>query len=104
MLLFRKTVLMGAAIMTPVMANILMINIFFHITVGAECTAAFIFGSMLAILWRERAGFVDMFWSRQTAEPVNSVEFHRSMAALVVFGRHCRGSTCPALYQSKVSN
>jgi uncharacterized membrane protein YphA (DoxX/SURF4 family) len=29
LLLFRKTALMGAAIMTPVMANILMINLFF---------------------------------------------------------------------------
>ena len=84
MLLFRKTALLGAAIMTPVMANILMINLFFHIAVGAECTAAFIFVSMLALLWRDRAALVVLFWSQQTAEPVSSRRFHRSMAAFVV--------------------
>jgi hypothetical protein len=84
MLLFRKTALLGAAIMTPVMANILMINLFFHIAVGAECTAAFIFVSMLALLWRDRAALVELFWSQQAAEPVSSRKFHHSMAALVV--------------------
>ncbi len=54
MLLFRKTALLGAAVMTPVMVNILMINLFFHIAVGAVCAAAFIFVSMMALLWRER--------------------------------------------------
>jgi hypothetical protein len=84
MLLFRKTALLGAAIMTPVMANILMINLFFHIAVGAECTAAFIFVSMLALLWRDRAALVALFWSQQAAEPASSRRFHRSMAAFVV--------------------
>lgn len=84
LLLFRKTALLGAAIMTPVMANILMINLFFHIAVGAACTATFIFGSMLALLWRERGALVGLFWSQQAAEPVGSRRFHRSMAALVV--------------------
>src|SRR5258708_1786461 len=84
MLLFRKTALLGAAIMTPIMANILMINLFFNIAVGAECTAAFIFASMLALLWRDRAALVRLFWSQQAAEPVSSRKFHRSMAALVV--------------------
>jgi hypothetical protein len=84
MLLFRKTALLGAAIMTPIMANILMINLFFHIAVGAECTAAFIFASMLALLWRARAALVRLFWSQQAAEPVSSRKFHRSMTALVV--------------------
>jgi hypothetical protein len=84
MLLFRKTALLGATIMTPIMANILMINLFFHIAVGAECTAAFILTSMLALVWRERGPLLGLFWSRQAAEPVNSLKFHRSMAALVV--------------------
>ncbi|MGC1781612.1 MAG: hypothetical protein WA708_03745 [Acidobacteriaceae bacterium] len=103
MLLFRKTALLGAAIMTPVMANILMINLFFHIAVGAECTATFIFASMLALLWWERGAFVELFWSRQAAEPVSSRKFHRSMAALVVLvviGE----AIFTLLYRIKVSN
>src|SRR5262245_50501248 len=50
LLLFRKTALLGAALMLPVMTNILMINIFFRIAFGALCTSAFIFASMLAVL------------------------------------------------------
>jgi hypothetical protein len=69
MLLFRKTALLGAALMTPVMVNILMINLFFHITVGAVCAAAFIFVSMVALLWRERGALLGLFWRRQNAEP-----------------------------------
>jgi hypothetical protein len=33
------------------MVNILMINLFFHLALGAECAAAFISRSMLALLW-----------------------------------------------------
>jgi hypothetical protein len=84
LLLFRKTALLGAAIMTPVMANILMINLFFQIAVGAECMAAFIFASMLTILWRERGGLVALFWTQQEREPASSLRLHWSLAALVI--------------------
>lgn len=84
LLLFRKTALLGAAIMAPVMANILMINLFFHIAAGAEFTAAFIFASMLALLWRERSALVGLLWDQQAAEPVSSRRFHHSIAAMIV--------------------
>lgn len=103
MLLFRKTALLGAAIMAPVMANILMINLFFHIAVGAECTATFIFASMLALLWRERGALVGFFWSHQAAEPVGSRKFHRSMAALVVLVVIAE-AIFTLLYRIKISN
>jgi hypothetical protein len=35
------------------MTNIVMINVFFHIAWGAMCTSAFIFASMLAVLWAQ---------------------------------------------------
>jgi hypothetical protein len=84
LLLFRTTALLGAAIMAPVMANILMINLFFHIAVGAECAATFIFASMLALLWRERSALVGLFWNQQAPELASSRIFHRSIAALIV--------------------
>src|SRR6478752_6948970 len=40
LLLFRKTALLGAALMLPVMTNIVMINVFFHIAWGAMGTSA----------------------------------------------------------------
>lgn len=84
MLLFRKTAPLGAAIMIPMIANILMINLFFHIAVGAECAAAFLFASMLALLWRERSELVSLFWSHQATGAMRSGRFHRLLAALVV--------------------
>lgn len=36
LLLFRKTALLGAAMMLPVMSNIVMINLFFRIALGRD--------------------------------------------------------------------
>jgi hypothetical protein len=84
LLLFRKTALLGAAIMTPMMANILMINLFCHIAIGAECAATFLLASMLALLWHERDVLRSLFWTKQGPEAPTSRTFHRSMAALIV--------------------
>jgi hypothetical protein len=84
LLLFRKTATLGAAMMLPVMMNILMINLFFSIGWGAQVISAFIFASMLALLWRDRATLVGCFWSYQEAEPSNSRRFHRTVAGLIV--------------------
>jgi uncharacterized membrane protein YphA (DoxX/SURF4 family) len=84
LLLFRKTALLGAAAMLPMIANILMINLFFHIALGAECTSAVIFVSMLALLWRERLEIVSLLWSRQSTEADSARRFHRIMAALIL--------------------
>lgn len=84
LLLFRKTALLGAALMLPVITNIVMINVFFHIAWGALCTSTFIFVSMLAVLWRHRHALVGVFWTDQAAEPANVRRYYRLTAALVV--------------------
>ena len=84
LLLFRKTALLGAALMLPVMTNIVMINVFFHIAWGAMGTSAFIFASMLALLWHSRRALAGVFWIDQAGEPASVRRFHRTMAALVV--------------------
>src|SRR6478672_9027089 len=93
LLLFRKTALLGAALMLPVMTNIVMINVFFVIGVGAMCTSTFIFVSMLAVLWHHRQALVAVFWTDQAGEPASVRRFHRITAALVCFaGHHDAGS------------
>ena len=82
--MFRKTALLGAALMLPVMTNIVMINVFFHIALGALCTSAFIFASMLAVLWRHRHALVGVFWTDQAGEPASVRRYHRTIAAPVV--------------------
>lgn len=84
LLLFRKTALLGAAILLPVMTNILMINVFFKIALGALCTSVFIFASLLAILWRERGALRKVFWTNQSAEPAAVRRYYRAIAALIV--------------------
>jgi hypothetical protein len=83
MLLFRKTALLGAAMMFPVILNILMVNVFFSIAFGALCTSAFICASMLAILWHDRRALVDVFWTDQASEPASVRRYYRMAAAAV---------------------
>jgi hypothetical protein len=84
LLLFRKTALLGAALTLPVITNILMINLFFHIAWGAMGTSAFIFASMLAVLWHSRHALVGVFWADQAGEPASVRRYYRTIAALVV--------------------
>jgi len=84
LLLFRKTALLGAALMLPVMTNILMINVFFFIAWGALFTSAFILTSMLAVLWHDRHALLGVFWTHQAGEPANVRRYYRITAALVV--------------------
>ncbi|HEX7286769.1 MAG TPA: hypothetical protein VF532_11350 [Candidatus Angelobacter sp.] len=84
MLLFRKSALLGAALMLPVMTNILMINVFFHIAWGALGTSVLIFASMLAVLWQHRQALVGVFWTDQAGEPASVRRYYRIIAAVVV--------------------
>jgi hypothetical protein len=84
LLLFRKSALLGAALILPVITNILMINVFFRIAWGAMFTSAFIFASMLGVLWHHRHALVGVFWTDQASEPANVRRYYRITAALVV--------------------
>jgi hypothetical protein len=84
LLLFRKTALLGAALLLPVMTNILLINLFFFIAWGAVFTSTLIFASMLAVLWHDRRALLGVFWANQAGEPAALRRHHRIIAAAVV--------------------
>jgi hypothetical protein len=84
LLLFRRTAALGAALLLPVLVNIVLINLFFVIALGAQLTSAFLLAAMLAILWHSRALIAQAFWSGQSAEPARTRKMHRIAAALVV--------------------
>ncbi|HEX4629554.1 MAG TPA: hypothetical protein VH188_01185 [Chthoniobacterales bacterium] len=84
LLLFRKSALLGAALLLPVITNIFLINIFFFIAWGAVCTSALIFASMLALLWHERWALVGVFWTNQVGESAARRKCHRMIAVAVV--------------------
>ena len=85
LLLFRKSALLGASIMLPVMGNILLINIFYLVgDYGPNFVAAFIFSSLCIMLWRERAGFARLLWDAQPTEPPASRKMHNWVRGLIV--------------------
>jgi len=84
LLLFRKTALLGAALLLPVMTNIVMINVFFFIAWGATCTSTFILAAMFAIVWRGRRALYAALWTNQAGEPPELRKRHRIIAAAIV--------------------
>jgi hypothetical protein len=89
LLLFRKTALLAAMVMVPMMVNILLINIFYSITSGAERTAIFILGCMLLFLWHQRESLLDMLWTSQPTESSSAQKRHwfaRGLVLLFVIG------------------
>ena len=84
LLLFRRSALLGAALLTPMMANILMINIFFHIGLGPETMAAFLLISMMLLLWEEREALIKVFWRSQPIETPLGSRTQKIVTAIIV--------------------
>ena len=85
LLLFRKTAFLGAAAMLPVMANILLINMFILVNdYGPYLISVLIFTSLLTILWHQRAALLNLFWAAQQKEPIASSRTHLWIRTLIV--------------------
>lgn len=85
LLLFRKTTLMGALVMFPVMANILLINIFILINdYGPYLISSLVCTSLLIIIWHHRIALVALLWSTQNREPDRSQRLHWWLRSIIV--------------------
>lgn len=85
LLLFRKTTLLAALIMLPVMANILLINILILVDdYGPYFISALICTALLVILWYQRAALFTLLWANQNAEPDDSRRTHKWIRLLIV--------------------
>lgn len=85
LLLFRKTTLLGAMAMLPVMANILLINVFILVDdYGPYLISAMICLFLCAILWRERFALKQLLWTTQPMEPASTLRRHRWIRAAIV--------------------
>ena len=67
LLLFRRTTLLGAAVLFGVLSNIVLVDIFYGVDLGALLAAVVLTGCLAFILWQHRAELIDLFWSRQNA-------------------------------------
>lgn len=85
LLLFRKTTLLGALTMLPVMANILFINMFILVNdYGPFLISGIICIFLLTILWHQRSVLLSMLWTIQKSEPVSSLQRHRWIRLSIV--------------------
>ncbi|MEP6948334.1 MAG: hypothetical protein ABI863_03630 [Ginsengibacter sp.] len=65
MLLFLKTRLAGAALLLPVMINILLINLFYGVSTDAFVNAILISVALSYILWLKRRKLVQLFFNKR---------------------------------------
>jgi hypothetical protein len=85
LLLFRKTTLIGALAMLPVMANILLINMFILVDdYGPYVISTLICISLLIVLWHQRIGLLTLLWSTQNSEPERSKRTHWCIRSSIV--------------------
>lgn len=78
LLLFRKTTLLGALTMLPVMANILLINMFILVNdYGPFLISGLICVFLFMILWHQCSALISLLWTTQKSEPVSSLRRHR---------------------------
>lgn len=85
LLLFRKTTLLAAMIMLPVMANIVLINMFILVNdYGPYVISILICTSLLLIAWHQRAVLVSALWSNQPVETAHSRRAHQLIRVAIV--------------------
>jgi hypothetical protein len=67
LLMFRRTTLIAACALVPVVVNILLIDICFAIDFGATLIALYLLGALLCILLMHRVELMEVFWKKQNA-------------------------------------
>jgi hypothetical protein len=85
LLLFRKTTLLGAMAMLPVIVNILLIDILIlPPDYGPTLPALIIFVSLVMLLWRDLQNLIQAIWTTQMPEPANSRKAHFWIRTVIV--------------------
>jgi hypothetical protein len=85
LLLFRRTALLGALAMLPVIVNILLIDLFIlPPDWGPTLPASIIFVSVVLILLRDARQFISLIWIAQTSESLGSRRLHWAIRIAIV--------------------
>lgn len=102
LLMFRKTTLLGSCILFPVVTNIILIDIFYRIDLGALLIAFLMEFALTGILMFHKQELVEVFWSKQ-----NTVFPNQSSAKSRVFGKYAIRAlmlATPAIFTYWVAN
>ena len=83
LLTFRRTTLLGSCILLPVITNIILVDIFYSIDLGALLVALIIETALIIILTHHKEELLEVFWRKQ-----NSLFASGSSAKLKSYGTH----------------
>jgi hypothetical protein len=67
LLMFRKTTLLGACLLFPVVSNVILIDIFYRVDLGALLVALIMEFALVGILAFHRHELLELFWSKQNS-------------------------------------
>ena len=67
LLMFRKTTLLGSCLLLPLIVNIILIDIFYAIDLGALLVAVLIMSALLFIIYMHRQELIALFWTTQNS-------------------------------------
>ena len=81
LLLFRRTTLLGAAVLFGVLSNIALVNVFYGVDLGALLAALVLTGCLAFVLWQHRRELLDLFWTRQNAVYADAPPYRTPAAA-----------------------
>lgn len=84
LLLFRRTSLLGVCILLPVMVNIVLINMFYHIAVGAFINSIIITIGLLYLLMLKRKELVSVFFNAAAVLPPVRLSFLKPLLKLLM--------------------
>lgn len=86
LLLFRRTTLLGAAVLFPVMINIFLINVFFHIAFGAFLNSIFFSLGLIYLLYLCREELIRLFFHSANYLPALGPGWLKQLARLGAIG------------------
>ena len=102
LLMFRKTTLLGSCILLPLITNIILVDIFYRIDLGALLVALIIEAALIIILRFHKAELLEIFWSKQ-----NSLFPPEPSAKFKVYGKYALRAlmiVIPAIFTYWVAN
>jgi len=84
LLLFRRTTLLGICVLLPVMVNIVLINLFYSIAVGAFLVSVLITGALTYLLVLNREPLIRAFFNTASNLPALKLSYFKHVIRLAV--------------------
>lgn len=102
LLMFRRTTLLGCCLLLPIIANIILVDIFYAVDLGALLVALFIEVALLIILKPHVMELCDLFWVKQ--KPLLPARSSRRVVTIGKYAGRVLLIAIPAIFTYWVAN